>query len=238
MQLRQRYRLLLASNGEEGLKAAVEHVPDLIITDLMMPVMDGYELCRRIRQNDVISHIPLIVVTAKTSEADKLLSLQTGVDAYIAKPFSADELSLRVEKLLEKHRLLRERYMQAAQADPAEAADTLRPADRAFVERLDAVIQGSITTGDLSGDAIASALCMSGQQLRRKLSAVTGDTPAAYIRRQQIRAAQRLLDGADDLQISEVAMRCGYFDMSHFTRAFKQVTGMTPSQYRQRAGKK
>lgn len=238
VQLRQRYRLLLASNGEEGLKAAVEHVPDLIITDLMMPVMDGYELCRRIRQNDVISHIPLIVVTAKTSEADKLLSLQTGVDAYIAKPFSADELSLRVEKLLEKHRLLRERYMQAAQADPAEAADTLRPADRAFVERLDAVIQGSITTGDLSGDAIASALCMSGQQLRRKLSAVTGDTPAAYIRRQQIRAAQRLLDGADDLQISEVAMRCGYFDMSHFTRAFKQVTGMTPSQYRQRAGKK
>lgn len=238
VQLRQRYRLLVASNGEEGLKAAVEHVPDLIITDLMMPVMDGYELCRRIRQNDVISHIPVIVVTAKTSEADKLRSLQTGVDAYMPKPFSADELSLRVEKLLEKHRLLRERYMQAAQTDPVEAADALRPADRAFVERLDAAIQGSITTGDLSVDAIASALCMSGQQLRRKLSAVTGDTPAAYIRRQQIQAAQRLLDDADDLQISEVAMRCGYYDMSHFTRAFKQVTGMTPSQYRQRVGNK
>lgn len=233
LQLRQRYRLLVASNGEEGLKAAVEHVPDLIITDLMMPVMDGYELCRRVRQNEVISHIPVIMVTAKTSEADKLRSLQAGVDAYLAKPFSADELSLRVEKLLEKHRLLRERYMRAAEADPAEAVDALRPADRAFVERLDATIAASITTGDLGVDAIASALCMSGQQLRRKLAAVTGDTPAAYIRRQQIQAAQRLLDSGEDLQISEVAQRCGYYDMSHFSRAFKQVTGLTPSQYRQ-----
>ena len=234
LQLHKHYRLMVASNGEEGLKAAIENVPDLIITDLMMPLMDGYELCRRVKQNEVISHIPVIVVTARTSEEDKLRGLQTGVDAYISKPFSADELTLRVEKLLEKHRLLRQLYMKAAQTDNDSAADTLRPADRAFVEHFDAAIAEAVTTGDIGVDAIASALCMSGQQLRRKLAAVTGDTPAAYIRRKQIQTAQRLLDDDSSMQISEVAMKCGYYDMSHFTRAFKQVTGMTPSQYKNR----
>lgn len=234
MQLKARYRLVLARDGEEGLRIATETVPDIIITDLMMPRMDGYELCQRVKESEVLNHIPVIIVTARTTQKDKLRGLQIGVDAYIYKPFDAEELSVTVGNLLEKHRLLRLRYMQAPADDKQAAVETLPPCDRVFLNRVDAAVDELMAT-DLSVDSVAIALCMSQQQLRRKLNAVSGDTPMAYFRKRQMQKAKDMLDNRDDMSISEIGMKCGFYDMSHFTRIFKQVVGITPSQYRKKA---
>lgn len=234
MQLRSRYRLAVARDGEEGLRMATATVPDLIITDLMMPRMDGYELCQAVKQSEVLDHIPVIIVTAKTTQQDRLRGLQMGVDAYLNKPFNAEELTVRVDNLLEKHRMLRERYMQAKAEHKDDASAELSPRDRAFLKRVDELICQDMARGEVTVDSVASALCMSQQQLRRKLSAVTGDTPLAYIRALQMRRAQDLLDHNAEVPISDVAMKCGFFDNSHFTRAFKQALGVTPTQYRKK----
>lgn len=231
MQLRGRYWLVVARDGEEGLRMATATVPDIIVTDLMMPRMDGYALCQAVKQSDVLCHVPVIIVTARTAHEDRMRGLQLGVDAYLDKPFDADELVVRVDNLLEKHRLLRERYMQARAEHKADAKDELSPSDRTFLDRIDTIVERDMATGETSVDSVASALCMSQQQLRRKLSAISGDTPLAYIRALQMKRAQQLLD-VSGMSISEVAMKCGYYDMSHFTRAFKQAVGVTPTQYR------
>ena len=235
MQLKDRYRLAMARDGKEGLRMATELVPDIIITDLMMPEMDGYELCQAVKQSAVLDHVPVIIVTAKTTQEDKLRGLQMGVDAYIYKPFNAEELAVSVGNLLEKHRLLRESYIQAAAEHKPDAAEALPAPDRAFLDRLDTVVYEMMAVSDISIDAVAEKLCMSTQQLRRKLNAVSGDTPAAYVRSLQMKKAKEMLDRNDDLPINEVAMACGYYDTSHFTRAFKQAMGVTPTQYKKTA---
>lgn len=235
MQLKDRYRLAMARDGKEGLRMATELVPDIIITDLMMPEMDGYELCQAVKQSAVLDHVPVIIVTAKTTQEDKLRGLQMGVDAYIYKPFNAEELAVSVGNLLEKHRLLRESYIQAAAEHKPDAAEALPAPDRAFLDRLDTVVYEMMAVSDISIDAVAEKLCMSTQQLRRKLNAVSGDTPAAYIRSLQMKKAKEMLDSNADMPINEVAMACGYYDTSHFTRAFKQAMGVTPTQYKKTA---
>lgn len=235
MQLKDRYRLAMARDGKEGLRMATELVPDIIITDIMMPEMDGYELCQAVKQSAVLDHVPVIIVTAKTTQEDKLRGLQMGVDAYIYKPFNAEELAVSVGNLLEKHRLLRESYIQAAAEHKPDAAEALPAPDRAFLDRLDTVVYEMMAVSAISIDAVAEKLCMSTQQLRRKLNAVSGDTPAAYVRSLQMKKAKEMLDRNDDLPINEVAMACGYYDTSHFTRAFKQAMGVTPTQYKKTA---
>lgn len=180
----------------------------------------------------MLDHVPVIIVTAKTTQEDKLRGLQMGVDAYIYKPFNAEELAVSVGNLLEKHRLLRESYIQAA---AEHKPDALPAPDRAFLDRLDTVVYEMMAVSAISIDAVAEKLCMSTQQLRRKLNAVSGDTPAAYVRSLQMKKAKEMLDRNDDLPINEVAMACGYYDTSHFTRAFKQAMGVTPTQYKKTA---
>lgn len=232
MQLKTRYRLVIAHDGMEGLEKATQLVPDIIVTDVMMPRMDGYELCQAVKQSDVLNHIPVIMVTAKTSQEDKLRGLQLGVDAYIYKPFDAEELAVSVGNLLEKSRMLRERYMQAAAEHQPNAEAALPPQDRAFIDRVNTIVDKEMNEGNVTVDTVAVALCMSSAQFRRKLTAVSGTTPAVYIRTRQMQMAQRILDSNADLPINEVAMKCGFYDVSHFTRTFKLVMGVTPTQYK------
>lgn len=232
MQLKARYRLVIAHDGMEGLEKATQLVPDIIVTDVMMPRMDGYELCQAVKQSEVLNHIPVIMVTAKTSQEDKLRGLQLGVDAYIYKPFDAEELAVSVGNLLEKSRMLRERYMQAAAEHQPNAEAALPPQDRAFIDRVNTIVDKEMNEGNVTVDTVAVALCMSSAQFRRKLTAVSGTTPAVYIRTRQMQMAQRILDSNADLPINEVAMKCGFYDVSHFTRTFKQVMGVTPTQYK------
>jgi len=232
MLLKTRYRLAIAHDGMKGLEMATQLVPDIIVTDVMMPRMDGYELCQAVKQSDVLNHIPVIIVTAKTTQADKLRGLQLGVDAYIYKPFDAEELAVSVGNLLEKSRMLRERYMQAVAEHQPNAEAALPPQDRAFIDRVNTIVDKEMNEGNVTVDTVAVALCMSSAQFRRKLTAVSGTTPAVYIRTRQMQMAQRILDSNADLPINEVAMKCGFYDASHFTRTFKLVMGVTPTQYK------
>lgn len=232
MLLKTRYRLAIAHDGMKGLEMATQLVPDIIVTDVIMPRMDGYELCQAVKQSDVLNHIPVIIVTAKTTQADKLRGLQLGVDAYIYKPFDAEELAVSVGNLLEKSRMLRERYMQAAAEHQPNAEAALPPQDRAFIGRVNTIVDKEMSEGNVTVDTVAVALCMSSAQFRRKLTAVSGTTPAVYIRTRQMQMAQRILDSNADLPINEVAMKCGFYDVSHFTRTFKLVMGVTPTQYK------
>lgn len=232
MLLKTRYRLAIAHDGMKGLEMATQLVPDIIVTDVMMPRMDGYELCQAVKQSDVLNHIPVIIVTAKTTQADKLRGLQLGVDAYIYKPFDAEELAVSVGNLLEKSRMLRERYMQAVAEHQPNAEAALPPQDRAFIDRVNTIVDKEMNEGNVTVDTVAVALCMSSAQFRRKLTAVSGTTPAVYIRTRQMQMAQRILDSNADLPINEVAMKCGFYDVSHFTRTFKLVMGVTPTQYK------
>ncbi len=228
--LEDRYRVLFALDGKEGLAKAEEYMPDLILTDLMMPEMDGYELCRVVRASAILNHIPVIVVTARCEEKDLLMGLEAGADAYLVKPFSADELKIRVMKLLESRRLLREKYSQALQEGKSDSVE-ISDGDKDFMARLQKVLFANISDTDLSSEILADKLFMSKSQLNRKVKSITGLDTATYVRQSRMSFAKKLI-AAGDMSIGDIVMRCGFESPSYFTKTFKQYFGVTPSQYR------
>lgn len=235
-QLNPDYSFFFASTGREGLEKAGNVVPDLIITDIMMPEMDGLELCRQIRKSELLNHIPVIMVTAKASHEDRLKGLEAGADAYLEKPFSADELKVRVEKLLEQRQLLRQKYSHVIETEDFEsdnATPVLSERDKAFVAKLTDSLQSMMEKGKIDYDALAYDLCISRAQLNRKLKAITGFTTTEYILHIRISLAKRLLD-TTDLPIWEVAEKCGMDNATYFGIIFKKTVGITPLQYKKR----
>ena len=230
-QLTDRYAVFYASNGLQGLEKAKELVPDLIITDLMMPGMDGLELCRQVRSSEIIDHIPIIVITAKISEADRVKGLENGADAYLSKPFNSDELRMRVEKLLEQRRLLREKYSQMVE-EKEEESTPQSDAERRFLTKVtDSIYFLLNNRKEVDVEIVASRMCMSSRQFHRKITALTGYTPKGFLQRIKISKARHLLDRNPQLSFSDVADQCGFSDYSNFVRAFKNVYGITPTQY-------
>lgn len=229
-QLDDRYVLSYANNGDDGLKKALESVPDLIITDLMMPGIDGLELCRKIRGNEVVSHIPVIIITAKASEEERIKGLQAGADAYLTKPFNSDELHTRVEKLLEKMQRIREKERDTLLKEEKEEGNT-DTGEMAFITKVIDCVYLMMDEQKTDTTTVAETLCMSPRQFHRKLLALTGETPASFIQEIKIKRACQLLKSAPETSIVEVARKCGFDDGSNFTRTFKKVTGLTPTQY-------
>lgn len=230
--LKDRYRLLYARDGKEGLEKAIEYMPDLILTDLMMPGMDGFDLCREIRSSIVLNHIPIIIITAKSEDVDKVQGLEAGADAYLLKPFNTDELHVRIAKLLEQRRVLREKYSQALRNNCTESVKLL-PADQAFIDRLTDIIYSQISDSALNSDKIAEKMCMSKSQLNRKVRVITDSNTNTYIIYVRMEKAKRMLS-SNDMPIGDIAMQCGFEDVGYFGRVFKQTFGMTPSQYRKK----
>lgn len=232
-----KYSVSYAANGREGVDKALDLVPDLIITDLMMPGMDGLEVCRQVRGNEITDHIPIIVVTAKITEEERIRGLEAGADAYLAKPFNADELRTRVEKLLDRHRRLRDKFGNTATDKQQERQFT--DVERRFLAKVSDVIYLQLSRGkEIEVSQIASALCMSDRQFYRKINAITNSTPTVYIQRVKIKKAKSLLDGDSQMSFGEIADRCGFNDYSNFVRTFKNAYGVTPTEYRRsNAGK-
>lgn len=230
--LKDRYRLLYARDGKEGLEKAAEYMPDLILTDLMMPGMDGFELCREIRSSIVLNHIPIIIITAKSEDVDKVQGLEAGADAYLLKPFNSDELHVRIAKLLEQRRILREKYSRALRNNCPESVKLL-PADQAFMDRLTDIVYSQLSDTALNSDKIAEKMCMSKSQLNRKVRVITGGNTTTYILHVRMEKSKRMLS-SNDLPIGDIAMQCGFEDAGYFSRVFKQTFGMTPSQYRKK----
>ncbi len=230
-----RYSVSYAANGKEGLEKALELVPDLIITDLMMPGMDGLELCRQVRGNEIIDHIPIIVVTAKITEEERIKGLEAGADAYLAKPFNADELRTRVEKLLERHLRLRGKFGKNTKTDKEEEQQLTDSERRFLVKTVDYIYQ-LLDKHQLDVNTLADRLCMSPRQLQRKLVALTGDSPASYILTLKMKKARHLLESNPELTIEDIAERCGFEHATNFYSAFKKKYGVTPMDYRRSAG--
>ena len=236
-QLGEGYSYCFAPDGETGLAKAEEILPDLIITDVMMPGMDGYEVCRKIRSSDLLNHIPVIMVTARASHEDKMKGLEAGADAYMEKPFHADELAVRVAKLLEQRKLLQSKWAQLiAGGNPIEESRSIKEisdADRLFVAKFTEAVNRNFESGTLDYDFIASEMCMTRSHMNRKLKAITGMTSTDHIKAIRISLAKSLLD-TTDMKVESVAMRCCVDDMAYFSSLFKKATGMTPTAWRTR----
>ena len=231
-QLNSDFNYYFAQNGAEGLERAAAIVPDLIITDVMMPGMDGFEFCRRLRASGALNHIPVIMVTAKCTHEDKMAGLEAGADDFLEKPFHADELNVRVVKLLEQRSLLQQKWRSAID-DGARDLSGIPESSRKFINDFTDAVNNCLKTGELDHNTIADALCITRIQLNRKVKAITGLTTTEYISRIRISLAKKLLDNPDML-IGDIAQRCGVEDVAYFSSVFKKATGYTPSGWRNR----
>ena len=231
-QLNSDFNYYFAQNGAEGLERAAAIVPDLIITDVMMPGMDGFEFCRRLRASGALNHIPVIMVTAKCTHEDKMAGLEAGADAFLEKPFHVDELNVRVVKLLEQRSLLQQKWRSAID-DGARDLSGIPESSRKFINDFTDAVNNCLKTGELDHNTIADALCITRIQLNRKVKAITGLTTTEYISRIRISLAKKLLDNPDML-IGDIAQRCGVEDVAYFSSVFKKATGYTPSGWRNR----
>lgn len=232
-QLQDKYDIFYSLNGEDGLNKADNLVPDMIITDVMMPGISGYQVCSAVRNSEILNHIPIIIITAKSSEEDKIMGLKAGADAFLIKPFNSDELKVRVEKLLEQRRYLRKKFSENLQNGTIQSSE-LSQYEQDFLNKFIDIIYSGMGNGQTDIESIADKFCMSSAQFRRKVFAITGENPSAYIMRLRISRAKKLMDSSNDLLIGDIAAKCGFDDIAHFSRVFKQICGMTPSQYRKR----
>ncbi len=230
------HQLIYASDGEEGLAKATEYLPDLIVTDLMMPQMNGAELCRRIRAGQATSHIPVVILSARSQDSDRVECMQAGADDFLVKPFNADVLRASVERLLDQRALLHEKYSKAMEEDDGKNMAAGDKASLDFVARLNQIISKNVTNTSLSSLLIAEHICLSQRQLNRKVKSVTGVDTATYIRNFRLQMAKRLLSGSDE-NITSVYLQCGFDNPSYFSRLFKQEVGCTPTDYRRRNAK-
>lgn len=237
------YNIITVTTGRDALAKARELMPDVIITDVMMPGMiDGYELCRQVRASQVLSHIPVVMVSARSTTADRITGIEAGADDYLYKPFNADELRTVVAKLLARREMLRAKYAAAPDttSQPSPRPEVQLPftaSDTSFLERFVAVVDGEMERGAdaaLDASSLALRMKMSVPQLRRKMMALTGKTLMAYVTDVRMACARRLLDEHPEMSIADVALRCGYLDQAYFSRQFKQQEGLSPLQYRSR----
>ena len=232
-QFGKKYNLLFAKDGEEAFEKAENFIPDLIITDVRMPGMDGYELCRQIRASELANHIPIIILTAKGNEEDRIKGIEAGAEAYLTKPFNSEELNVLAAKMLEIRKVLREKFSQALN-EGTEANIQLTTAEQNFLTKLTDLVYAQMIKGEIDIENLASSMATSRSQLNRKTTAVTGYNISNYILQVRMSKAKRLLDADISSPIGEIALECGFTDMSYFSRIFKNLFRMTPSQYRKR----
>lgn len=222
------YSILLAENGEIGISKAFKHVPDIIISDVMMPVIDGVELSQTLRADERTSHIPIILLTAKAGEENELKGLETGADEYMVKPFNNDILKVRVEKLIALREQLRARYSQEVVLRPKDIAIT--STDEKFLERVQHIMDTHLTKSNFTAEFFSKEIGMSRMQLHRKIKALIGLSTSEFIKSQRLKMAIKLLD-TSDINISEVGYSVGFNDPSYFAKCFKETYGQTPTQY-------
>lgn len=227
-QLEPFYEVVAARDGVEALKRAGEIIPDLVITDVMMPNMDGMALARAIRANDLTAHIPIIMVTARVTEQDRIEGIKAGADAYLVKPFNTEELLTRVAKLLEQRIMLRDKYAQTITQAPV-TDDTI---EDHFLARVEQVIVAHINKGeDITVTMVADDLNITARQLHRKVTGLINQSPAALIRITRINCAKTIMAAKPEMPLKSVALACGFTDYSHFAKVFRTVTGVSPTAW-------
>jgi len=224
------YHVVTASNGEEGLKMVENHIPDLIISDLMMPVMDGLQLTEAVKSNENTCHIPVILLTAKSAIESKLEAMKHGADDYITKPFSPVFLEARVENMLEQRRKLQEVFRKRLM-DLQPSDNNTVSQDEVFIAKLLEFMDKNIENSELTVDEMVSEMAMGRTVFFNKLKSLTGLAPIEFIRELRIKRAAQLLKSGD-FNVSQITYMIGMSDSRYFSKCFKKVYGVTPSEYK------
>lgn len=225
--IRDEYQVHLAVDGQSGLEMAVERVPDIIISDVMMPKKDGFELCAELKNDDRTSHIPVILLTARAGQQHKIEGLEQGADDYLTKPFDVRELRVRMSNLIEQRRRLRERFSGELKIRPTEV--TLSSVDERFIRQVMAQIEENMENEFFSVEDLARTVGFSRSQLHRKLKALTDKSPNQLIREFRLTRARELLE-QKTASVSEIAYQVGYSNLSYFSKSYKDQFGVLPSE--------
>ncbi|HWV29427.1 MAG TPA: two-component regulator propeller domain-containing protein, partial [Dyadobacter sp.] len=226
-----KYRVLEAANGRAGFDMTLEHIPDLIVSDVMMPEMDGIELCRSIKTDRRVSHIPVVLLTARAEDEQQLQGYQTGADAYVTKPFRLDILQVRISNLILQREQLQKQFQQHIEIRPSEVA--VRSMDEQFVNSAVKVVEQNLANAEYTVEQLSEAMSMSRVYLYKKILSLTGKTPVEFIRIIRMRRAADLLEKSQ-LTISEIAYQVGFNNPKYFTKLFKEEYQMFPTEYRRK----
>ncbi|HMB92052.1 MAG TPA: two-component regulator propeller domain-containing protein [Rhodothermales bacterium] len=223
------YRVVEATDGREALEMAERVLPDLIISDVMMPNLDGYALCHALKKNPELNYIPVILLTAKALPEDKIAGLQKGADDYLTKPFDVKELRIRVDNLIASRRRLRERFSNSSVKLHPHDLEVIS-SDTAFLEQVRAVVEAHLADENFSVEHLSAEVGIDRSHLYRRLRNLQGQTPSETIRSMRLERAAQLLAGQAGL-VSEVAYGVGFKSVSHFSKCFREQYGVTPSEY-------
>ena len=230
------YNIIEATNGKEGAEKAIEQIPDLIVSDLMMPFVDGNEMTIQLKSDERTSHIPIILLTAKASRESKLEGLETGADDFLTKPFDADELLVRIKNLIEQRKKLRMLLSQhigdvsQTRLIRESSGKMMTSLDEQFIEKAMAIVQDNMSSPELNVDMLAREMFVSRMQLHRKLTSLTDNSASDLIRNLRLKKAAELLKEGE-LNVTQISYEIGISSLSNFAKIFKEKYGVTPSEY-------
>lgn len=240
--LSENYKVLTAENGEQGLKTARESIPDMILTDVMMPVMDGLDMVKHLKEDPDTCHIPIIVLSAKSSLDDRIEALEQGIDDYLTKPFSATYLKTRIAALFKQRKQLQELYLSRLSGnekertfrtpmEPEPVQPKVMQMDEVFMQKVMDFLEKNMDNQELEIEDFASHLCLSRTVFYRKLKSIVGLTPVEFVREIRIKRAVQLIENSD-YTFSQIAYMTGFNDPKYFGKCFKKIVGFTPTEYK------
>lgn len=229
--LTKEFRILEAVDGEDGWEKSIEQIPDLVVSDVMMPKMDGFKLCEKLKTDERTSHIPVILLTAKAASTDKITGLEIGADDYIMKPFEPAELKARIKNLIEQRKRIHEHFRKHGLFELAEK--NITPVDQKFLQKVYDLITQHISDTSLNVEAIVESLAISRSVFHRKILSLVGETPGDLIRRIRLKKAASLIEQKFG-NLSEISLEVGFNNPAYFSECFKKQFGMSPSQYQQK----
>jgi DNA-binding response OmpR family regulator len=221
------YTIIEAGDGEQGTEQAIKNIPDLVITDVMMPKKDGFEVTRDLKQNEKTSHIPVIILTGKSSQASRLEGLQTEADVYLSKPFDADELRLQISNLLRNRQRMQERYSKKLFLETSHQEVT--SVEEEFLQKALRAVEENLSDENFSVDQLSKALFMDRTQLFRKLKALTDQNPSNFIRNLRLKKAKYMLENGAGT-VSDIAFAVGFGSTTYFNKCFKEFYGESPGR--------
>jgi signal transduction histidine kinase/DNA-binding response OmpR family regulator len=224
------YQIITAIDGEDGLNKASEHIPDVIISDLMMPKLDGLGLCEKLKTDARTSHIPVVMLTAKASLSDRLIGLEHGADDYLSKPFNREELEIRIHNLIKQRELLRAKYSKISIVVEEEVIEKLPSVEDKFIQKAYEVIENNITNINFDVEQFCDAMAMSRPTMHRKIKALTDQSTTEFIRNYRLQKAANLLKNKTGT-VSEIAYQVGFDNLSYFSKSFQDKFGKLPSDW-------
>jgi signal transduction histidine kinase/DNA-binding response OmpR family regulator len=226
--LEEEYTIIQAENGAQGISQALKYVPDIIISDIRMPVKDGIELCNALKTDERTNHIPIILLTAKAGEENQITGIKAGADVYITKPFNDDFLLLNIKQLIAIRKKLQKRYSQEVILKPADIA--ISSIEESFLNQVQLILDSKLIESSFHIDEFCKAVGMSRMQLHRKLKALTGLSTSEFIKSQRLKLAAQLLK-TSDINIAQVGYSVGFNDHAYFSKCFKEMYKCSPSEY-------